>query len=303
MQGITVLNLDKLIEDVVGVGGGVCKDMSYEELDEFLRSNPYVAYPKHDHYFTLFKLIHEEPNKAKELLGRAAKHFFGTSSKESWEGETYGKAIEGKSSFLRIAKRSLLLSFTNHDSTAPSIYSWTSYYIWTLVKDNPNTALDFFRKCYEKLAKNNKISEGWEENQLKIQLIIECLKTRDFSTNIQPKHLELKVVPKKDYITILDEVDINNCAKLTKYLVDSEKASFKNLGIIEGKAILIPREGKEDWSKGLYIVTYDSTRLTDKIYKTEKFHTDEELVKKTVGKGEITRPDLEKITRTIIDLA
>lgn len=311
---LTVLNLDKLIEDVVGVGGSIFKEISPEELKEFLMSELKIVYPSHDHYFALFKLIHEQPKKAIDLLEEVAKQRYSSSEKKySYTNDgiisllnefpLFRKAKDPSFMFIREAGCELLESFENkYSRSPPPINSHASYYLCGLVKYNPEKALKFFQDCYEKLAKKGKKATGWDEDLVKILTIAECLKTRDFSRAEIPEHLELKVVPKKETIPFPENSNLDNSAKLSRYFMKYENASLENLGLIEGRAFLIPLRGEADWSKGLYIVTYKGKGETDVVYKTEKSYNDEELLSKINCNGKIIR-ELKKVATTIVDLA
>lgn len=317
-QRISIRNLDQMVEDVFGVGGNIFEPISYEELEKHFTSDCYKTDLTYDHHFALFKLIHENPKKAIQLLERTAKYQRQRSKYQSYvERSHLRRALEAEYYMVSWAKHHFFTEFLRNYPALPHLYDneidYGSLALLAIVKSNPRESLKFFQECYEQVAEKYKKKKTWEAYKPQILMMIKALKTKDFDIKalktkdfniiIQPEHLELKVTPKKETIKVPENINITNPAKLSRYLMQLEKASLKNVGLIENKAILIPRQGAEDWSKGLYIVTYNSTKLTDKVYKTEKPHTYEKIVSTTTGKGKVIRKPLEKIALTLIDLA
>lgn len=297
-QKLTIKNLDVLVEDVFGVGEEIFKDISYEKLEEYLMSSKYILHPDHDYYFALFKLIHEEPEKAIRLLEEVAEHQCYS------DGHRFDAARKASKSFLHWAKWRLIQDFLKNYKEPPDIFSWTICDLFAIVKNNPNKCLKFFQECYEQIAEQYKGDEDWQDYEPKILTMIEALKTGDFSNRYgKTTHLELKIYPKKERMEIPLNVNVYNCVKLSRYLMQLEQASLESVGLIENKAIIVPREGNPEWEKGVYIITYKIHGGTSEVYKTEKPHTYEEIAEKTTGKGKVIREPLKKIALTLIDLA
>lgn len=289
-QTLTVLNLDKVVEDVVEVGEDTIEDISYERLERKIMSDTVAVFFNHDYYFALFKLIAEKPEKAIKLLERAVYN----QSRDIKGYRRLYEAQEGRRETVGQAKRLLFRDFASRYKEGPVVTSWHSADLFSIVKSNPNKALDFFQECYEEMMKNKGYKLDWEKYEPKILTVLEALKTRNFSRRGKPTHLELRLVPKKEKIEVPKDINVEDYAELSKYLMSQEGSSLENIGIIGNKAILIPREGNDNWAKGVYTITYNSTGETNTIYKTEKSHTDEELVKKTTGKGEVIRAGKSK---------
>lgn len=295
---LTVINLDKLVEEIVEVGGHMLKRLSYEELEKKLLDNPATIVLGHDGYYALFTLIAGWPQQAIWILEKAAKyHVKGGYTVIKSEKEQLKKAIKADKKFVKESRAELRKTFAECRVHGPTLHSWITCQMLAIVKSNPAKSLDFFQECYELMLKNNEEDEFWskniwDENNNQIRTILEGFRTRKFAHRGKPHHLELMFSPKEEKLEVPNK--IQDSLKLSKYFMKQEEASLDNIAFIEDeekiqRAVIIPCKNDTEWKKGLYIVLHKIKGDKHIVYKTEKFHTDEELIAKTTGEGTIIR--------------
>jgi len=114
------------------------------------------------------------------------------------------------------------------------------------------------------------------------------------------KHLGMTFIPQEEVIQVPKRY-LEDYVVLSKYLMELEGASLDSIGLIKPpekssrnhRTIIIPRKGDVDWREGLYIIKnspwYFDVRRNYRVYKTEKYHTDKELICKTTKEGNMFR--------------
>lgn len=285
-QNLTIVNLDKLVEDVIEVGEPMLKHPNLELLQRIFTPTQERIELEHSHYFALFKLIYEQPEEAIEMLEKVADQQTNRNYYGGLHRHKFKKAQKGGKSFIEKSKKELRMLFRHRMRQPPVMTPYDISYFLAVVKHDPLGSLDVFQECYKEICHPAKPGL--------IPTIINCLKTKKFYKE-GTHHFELRFVPREEKLEVPARV-VNEYYELSKYLAKVEGASLENLGFIEDpeilipQAVLIPREGDPEWKKGMYIITHNRARtVPDKIYKTEKFHTGEELALRTVGEGKAIR--------------
>ena len=301
-------------------------DVTPEELeDAFLgKSNEVSVKFNPEIVFEYFKTLAKDPEKAVCLAKGLAKRqtYRGCNTNDFFNDDTYHYELAKNRDipFLGIAEKAFFHDCTRKDSTSYMLRSLSpeySSYLYAIVnnatvKDNPKKVIDFFTGCYyglekearytlRKEAKKGKDADISELQQ--IEILINALKTGNFSKRSIESD---KLVQEKKISKIPKYVDTVDLPKLVEYLSEKEGAVAETLGYItdtENKAIIIPVKGDKSWKKGVYVVTTSRYGIdtVDKVYKTETFLDDKELVKATTDFGKVIKPSKSDIIKVFAE--
>lgn len=197
-QKLTVINLDQLVE---------APGISYEELENKMMDNPHTIFLDNSDYLIFFKLITEQPQRAINLLEKAAEYQCGSTFPGDHAEDYLKKAMKPEKAFVKEAKQKLFKEFLDEHIHGPNLHWWVTCKFLAIVKDNPSGSLNFFQKCYEQMADNIEKDEFWNEpgDDLKkkirkeVRNVAQALKTRNFSKSITRNKLSLELGPLELY--------------------------------------------------------------------------------------------------------
>lgn len=114
------------------------------------------------------------------------------------------------------------------------------------------------------------------------------------------KQFGMSFIPEEEVIQV-PKNHLENYVVLSRYLMNLEEAPLNSIGLIKPqmlsksshKTVIIPREGDVNWERGVYIIKnlpwYSDAQKNYIVYKTERNHTDEELICRTTKKGNVFR--------------